>query len=178
MRGTVCGCGSDATDAALSGHPPDRSEHRFLSAAGSGRLPSVRCGGRPFGTTAEVHPAKFIQLRLQLVYSALPVAQLFPARAWINASCSARRCFSRRMSSEEVSFISPHFTRLILQQPGIKRPTAWSGRSATASAVASRCLPTTLPAAPVSGTLCHRGLTARRSARAPAVWSAGTARLR
>nr|AAY88091.1 hypothetical protein [Salmonella enterica subsp. enterica serovar Dublin] len=35
MRGTVCGCGSDAA-------------HRLLSAAGSGRLPSVRCSGRPF----------------------------------------------------------------------------------------------------------------------------------
>ncbi|WP_432264372.1 hypothetical protein [Escherichia coli] len=30
-----------------------------------------------FGTTAEVHPAEFIQLRLQMVYFALPVAQLF-----------------------------------------------------------------------------------------------------
>ncbi|GCX29180.1 hypothetical protein HmCmsJML119_02606 [Escherichia coli] len=27
--------------------------------------------------TAEVHPAEFIQLRLQMVYFALPVAQLF-----------------------------------------------------------------------------------------------------
>jgi len=30
-----------------------------------------------FGTAAEVHPAKFIQLRLQMVYFALPVCQLF-----------------------------------------------------------------------------------------------------
>lgn len=30
-----------------------------------------------FGTTAEVHPAEFIQLRLQMVYFALSVAQLF-----------------------------------------------------------------------------------------------------
>lgn len=33
--------------------------------------------GYLFGTTAEVHPAEFIQLRLQMVYFTLPVAQLF-----------------------------------------------------------------------------------------------------
>ncbi len=38
----------------------------------------------------------------------------FSCRAWISASCSARRCFSRKMSSEEMSFISPYFTGLIL----------------------------------------------------------------
>ena len=32
--------------------------------------------GDLFGTTAEVHPAEFIQLRLQMVYFTLPVALL------------------------------------------------------------------------------------------------------
>ncbi|MBD3703869.1 hypothetical protein IE985_29995 [Klebsiella pneumoniae] len=43
----------------------------------------------------------------------------------------------------------PAFYQAYSATTRIKRPTAWSGRSATASAVASRCLPTTLPAAPV-----------------------------
>lgn len=33
--------------------------------------------GYLFGTTAEVHPAQLVQLRLQIVDFALPVAQLF-----------------------------------------------------------------------------------------------------
>lgn len=33
--------------------------------------------GYLFGTAAEVHPAEFIQLRLQVVYFALTVGQLF-----------------------------------------------------------------------------------------------------
>lgn len=46
IPGTVCGCGSDAAGAVL---------------------PVV------FGTAAGVHPAEFIQLRLQVVYFALTV---------------------------------------------------------------------------------------------------------
>ncbi len=53
-----------------------------------------------------------------------------------------------------------------------------SGTSVTALAVASRYLPSASPAAPASGTLCHRGSTARRSGHAPAFWSAGTVRRR
>ncbi len=177
MRGTVCGCGSDATDAALSGHPPDRSEHRFLSAAGSGRLPSVRCGGRPFRNDCRSSSGE--------VYPAAPAACLFRA-----PGCSAfpagrgstlpvqPALFQQKDVVRRGVVHKPAFYQAYSATTRIKRPTAWSGRSATASAVASRCLPTTLPAAPVSGTLCHRGLTAGRSARAPAVWSAGTARLR
>ena len=63
-------------------------------------------------------PAKLIQLRLQMVYFSRSRLLSFSGRAWISASCSAGRCFSRKMSSEEVSFISPYFTGLILQQPG------------------------------------------------------------
>ncbi|WP_411650923.1 hypothetical protein [Escherichia coli] len=66
-----------------------------------------------FGTTAEVHPAEFIQLRLQMVYFALPVAQLF-LQGVDQRFLFGQRCFSRKMSSEEMSFISPYFTGLIL----------------------------------------------------------------
>ncbi|SXN24853.1 Uncharacterised protein [Klebsiella pneumoniae] len=62
IRGTVCGCGSDAECAVLPGHPPDRSAYRSLSEAGSDRLPFVRYGGRLFrngcrSSSGEVYPA-------------------------------------------------------------------------------------------------------------------------
>ena len=93
-----------------------------------------------------------------------PVCQ-FSSRARFSASCSARRCFSRRMSSEEMSFISQHFTSLFCDNRDKEAYSMVSGRSATASAVASRCLPAALPAALGSGTLCHRELTAAKRPR-------------
>ncbi|VFS15021.1 Uncharacterised protein [Enterobacter cancerogenus] len=66
-----------------------------------------------FRTTAEVHPTMLIQLCLPVFYFAFRDANLY-SRARFSAFCSAWRCFSRRMSSEGVSFITPYFTGLIL----------------------------------------------------------------
>ena len=83
IQGTAYGCRSDATDAVLPGRTLPVSVsllYRSLSEAGSDRLPfcAIRRGDF-FGTTAEVHPAEFIQLRLQMVYFAFTLVPAFPA---------------------------------------------------------------------------------------------------
>ncbi len=176
MRGTVCGCGSDATDAALSGHPPDRSEHRFLSAAGSGRLPSVRCGGRPFRNDCRSSSGE--------VYPAAPAACLFRA-----PGCSAfpagrgstlpvqRALFQQKDVVRRGVVHKPAFYRLILQQ---RDKEAYSMVREVSNRFGCRqSMPSNNIAscAGVRNTLPSRA-DGGRSARAPAVWSAGTARLR
>ena len=52
-------------------------------------------------------------MRLQMVYFALPVAQLF-LQGVDQRFLFGQALFSRKMSSEEMSFISPYFTGLIL----------------------------------------------------------------
>lgn len=113
IQGTAYGCGSDArTLYCRVIHPTSQRIALFLKPVQIG-FHLCDTAGDFFGTTAEVHPAEFIQLRLQMVYFASRLLS-FSCRAWISASCSARRCFSRKMSSEEMSFISPYFTGLIL----------------------------------------------------------------
>jgi hypothetical protein len=58
-----------------------------------------------FGAAAEVHPAQLIQLRLQVIYFAFTLVQLFPAEGQFSASCSARRRFSSSISSGSKLFI-------------------------------------------------------------------------
>lgn len=113
IQGTAYGCGSDATDAVLRViHPTSQRIALFLKPVQIG-FHLCDTAGDFFGTTAEVHPAEFIQLRLQMVYFALPVAQLF-LQGVDQRFLFGGRCFSRKMSSEEMSFISPYFTGLIL----------------------------------------------------------------
>ncbi len=83
----------------------------LFSEAGSDRLPFVRYGGR---LSRERLP-KFIRRSLSSCACRWSISRSrsasFSSRARFSASCSARRCFSRRrMSSEEMSFISQHFT--------------------------------------------------------------------
>jgi hypothetical protein len=71
-----------------------------------------------FGTAAEVHPAKFIQLRLQMVYFALPVVQLFQ-QGTVQRFLFGKALFQQKdVVRSKMSFITGHFTRLILRQPG------------------------------------------------------------
>ncbi|KUT60113.1 hypothetical protein AWF00_26165, partial [Escherichia coli] len=66
-----------------------------------------------FGATAEVHPAEFIQLRLQMVYFALPVAQLF-LQGVDQRFLFGQALFQQEDVVRKMSFISPYFTGLIL----------------------------------------------------------------
>ncbi len=122
-------CGSDATDA-YSGHTPYQSAYRsLLKPVQIASICAIR--RRLFRTTAEVHPAEFIQLRLQMVYFALPVAQLFLQ------GVDQRFLFGQALFQQEDVVRrdvvhKPVFYRAYSVTTRIKRFTAWSGRSAAA----------------------------------------------
>ncbi len=103
MRGTVAGAGlTQRTLHCRVIHPTGQSIAFFLQPVQVG-FHLCDAAGDPQddcrSSSGEVYPAA--PAALSISRSRL---LSFSCRAWINASCSTRRCFSRRMSSEEVSF--------------------------------------------------------------------------
>ncbi len=145
IQGTAYGCGSDArTLYSRVIHPTSQRIALFLSRFRSASICAIRretFSERLRSSSGGVYPAAPADGLFRA-----PVAQLF-LQGVDQRLLFGQALFSRKMSSEEMSFISPYFTGLFCDNQD-KEIYSMVREVSSRLAVASRYLPAASPAAP------------------------------